>query len=80
MVTQYSHITLILHPPHLTAALRQTPSDVDRSGACGIIEVAVSKDTVESLFHYVCGLRFVVSPALMILLTDNSKHHNRLYL
>jgi len=82
MLTQCSLITVLLHSPPLTATdLGQTPSDVDRSGVCRIIEGAVRKDSVRTLFHYVCDLRGVVPPALMMLLTDNnSKHSNHLYL
>jgi hypothetical protein len=82
MLTQYSLITVLLHPPSLTATdLGETPSDVDRSGVCRIIEEAVRRDSVESLFHDVCDPRRAVPPALMILLIDNNrKHPNHLYL
>ena len=81
MLTQFSLITALLHPSPLTATdLGQNPSDVDRSGVCRIIEGAVRRDSVERLFHYVCDLRGVVPPALMILLTDNNNKHNYLYL
>jgi hypothetical protein len=51
MLTQYPLVTVFLHPPMLTARdLGQTPSDVDRSGVCHIIEGAVRRDRAESLF------------------------------
>jgi len=82
MLTQYSLITVLPHPSPLTATdLGQTPSNVDRSGVCRIMDGAVRRDSVETLFHYVCDMRGVVPPSLMILLTDNnSKNSNHLHL